>query len=130
LGYAARVLSQIAQAQRHFLEALRLGMQHEHFLPLIHALLGIALLFVDQGDSERAVELYALASAFGIVANSKWFADIAGDEIAAMAEKLPVEVVEAAKERGRELDLWETAEELLAELEEAGWGKPEFNVAK
>ena len=94
------------------------------------ALPGIALLFTDQGEIERAVELYALASTFGIVANSKWFADIAGDEITEAAEKLPADVIEAAKARGRELDLWQTAEELLAEMEEMGWSKPELSDTK
>ena len=79
------------------------------YLSLFHTLPGIALLFADQGEVERAVELYALATTQGIVANSKWFDDIAGDEIARVAEGLPVEVVEAAKARGRGLDLWETA---------------------
>ena len=94
----------------------------EDFPGLIHTLPGIALHFADQGNFERAVELDALATTFEIVANSKWFDDIAGDEIAAMAEALPVEIVEAAKVRGQELDLWETAEKLLFELEELGWG--------
>ena len=68
------------------------------------------------------MELYALASTFGIAANSKWFADIAGDEIAKVAEGLPNEVVETAMARGRKLDLRETAKELLVQLEELGWG--------
>jgi len=67
------------------------------------------------------VELYALAATHGIVANSKWFDDIAGDEIAAAAEKLPAEVAKAAKARGRSLDLWDTAADLLEELEVLGW---------
>jgi len=121
-GYAARGLNRIAQAQEHFLEALRAATKHDDFPPLIHALPGIALLFADQGEAERAVELYALASTFGIVANSKWFDDIAGDEIAAVAEGLPEDVIEAAKTRGRSLDLWETVAELLDELEALGWG--------
>ena len=71
----------------------------------------------DQGEVERAVELYALAATQGIVANSKWFADIAGNEIANTAAGLPVEIIEAAKARGQELDLWQTAEVLLDEFE-------------
>ena len=45
----------------------------------------------------------------------------AGDEIAASAEGLPADVVEAAKDRGRARDLWETGQELLEELENQGW---------
>ena len=119
-GFAARGLNLTHQAQGYFLEALRAAIKGEDFFPLIHALPGIALLFADQGDAERAVELYALASTFWIVSNSKWFADIAGDEIASAAEELPVEAIEAAKTRGRELDLWETAAGLLEEFESVG----------
>ena len=39
-----------------------------------------------------------------------------GDEIAAAADGLPDHVAETAKVRGRGLDLWETAGELLGEL--------------
>jgi hypothetical protein len=67
-------------------------------------------------DIERSVELFALASRYIYVANSRWFEDVAGHEIRAVAEKLPPEVVTAAQERGRARDLWATVEELLAEL--------------
>jgi hypothetical protein len=66
---------------------------------------------------ERAVEVYALASRYSAVANSRWFEDIAGKHIAAAATILPPDVVAAAQERGRARDLWATMEELLAELE-------------
>jgi tetratricopeptide (TPR) repeat protein len=122
LGYTARGLDRPSLSQGHFYEAVKLAIPFEDFLSLTHALPGIALLFADQGEVERAVELYALAATQGIVANSKWFNDISGDAVARAAEKLPVEVVEAARERGQELDLWGTAEGLLVELEEAGWG--------
>ena len=115
-------MGQSSLAKRRLKDALKNAVDEKIFLPLIQTLPGIALLFSDQGQVERAVELYALACTQGIVANSKWFADIAGDEIAQAAQGLPVEVVEAAKARGRSLDLWGTAEALLVELEQAGWG--------
>jgi hypothetical protein len=79
----------------------------------------IALLLTDQGETEQAAELYALASRHPYVANSVWFQDVAGKHIAAAAESLPPEVVAAAQERGRARDIWQTARELLAELESA-----------
>jgi hypothetical protein len=63
------------------------------------------------------VELYALATRYPFVANSRWFEDVAGRHITAVAATLPPEVVAAAQARGRARDLWETAQELLAELE-------------
>ena len=77
----------------------------------------VALLLADEEKIERAVELYALASRYGLVANSQWFEDVAGQHIAAAAEGLPPEVVSAAQERGRARDLWKTVIELLAEPE-------------
>ena len=66
----------------------------------------------------RAVELYALASRYPFVANSRWFEDVAGKHIAAVAATLPPEVVAAAQERGKARDLWATAEEMLKELQD------------
>lgn len=118
LGYIARETDQRVLAKNHFYKALGVAVEEEGFLALIHTLPGISLLYADQGEKVRAVELYALAATQGFVANSKWFDDIAGDEIAAVAEGLPVELVEVAKVRGRSLDLWETAAYLLNEFKQ------------
>ena len=52
------------------------------------------------------------------MANSRWFEDVAGRHIAAVAATLPPEVVTAAQERGRARDLEATVAELLVELGE------------
>jgi hypothetical protein len=75
-----------------------------------------ALLLADRGEVERAVELDALASCYDIVANSKWFEEVAGRPIAEAADGLPAEVEAAAQERGRAGDLEGTVEELLAQF--------------
>jgi hypothetical protein len=80
------------------------------------ALTGIALLLADEGHTERGLELYALASRYPFVANSRWFEDIAGNQLAAVAANLPTAVVNAARERGQARDLDATVEELLSEL--------------
>jgi hypothetical protein len=121
-GYAARGLSQLAQAERRFRQALHTAAERRDHLVLLYALPGVACLLADRSgrstpDVERAVELYALAARYPFVAHSRWFEDVAGRHIAAAAEALPPEVVAAAQERGRERDLWATVEELLAELE-------------
>lgn len=87
-------------------------------MPLLFALPLVALLLADQGEQERAVELYALASRYPFVANSCWFEDVAGSHIAAVAATLPPEVVAAAQDRGRVRDLEATVAELLVELGE------------
>ena len=75
-----------------------------------------SLILADQGDPERGVELYALASRYPYVANSRWFEDVVGKHIASAAASLPPDVVAAAQKRARARDLWATAEELLDEL--------------
>jgi tetratricopeptide (TPR) repeat protein len=110
LGCAARAVGELRQAERHLSAALRTAADMEVFRPLIYALPAAALLLVDRGEAERATDLYALASRYPFVANSRWFGDVAGRHIAAAA--LPPEGVAVAR------DLWAMAEELLAELGE------------
>ena len=62
------------------------------------------------------MELYALASRYPFVANSRWFEDVAGRHIAAVAATLPPDVVAATQARGRARDLEATVAELLVEL--------------
>jgi len=62
------------------------------------------------------VQFYALASRYPYVVNSRWFEDIAGRHIAAVATTLPPEVVAAAQARGRARDLKATVAELLVDL--------------
>jgi hypothetical protein len=70
----------------------------------------------NRGEIERAVELYACASRYPLVSESRWFAEVVGDEIAATAATLPAERIVALEARGRVRDLEAAAAELLAEL--------------
>jgi hypothetical protein len=72
-----------------------------------------ALLVLDHGEEERALELHALASRNPYIANCRWFADVAGNRISAAAAALPPDVASIARERGKALDLRDTAAELL-----------------
>jgi tetratricopeptide (TPR) repeat protein len=118
LGYVSRALGQSDRARRHVCRALQIGSEIGAFFPSITALPAIALLLADQGEVERAVELYVLASRYPYVACSHWFEDVAGQQIAAIAATLPPEVIVAARERGRARDFEEAVKELLAELSE------------
>jgi hypothetical protein len=82
----------------------------------------MALLLAGEGENERAVELYALASRYPLVAESRWFSDVAGVTLAEVAAALPAERVAILQKRGRAGDLEATVEELLTEL---GWVCPE-----
>jgi tetratricopeptide (TPR) repeat protein len=117
LRYAARARGQHSQARQHLSKALRVGAETGDFLLLVSPLPAVALLLADRSEKERAVELYALASRYPMVANSQWYEDVAGRHIAAIAATLLPDVVAAAQERGRARDLDATVKELLAELE-------------
>jgi tetratricopeptide (TPR) repeat protein len=117
LGIAAHCLGELAQARSCLFEALRAAAENRIHLMLQYSLTGSALILADSGDTQRAVEIYALAaSQLSHVANSRWFEDVIEKHIAAAAVTLPPDVVAAAQERGRALDLWDTAERLLDEL--------------
>jgi predicted ATPase/class 3 adenylate cyclase len=118
LGYAARGLGQLPEARQHLHEALQIVADIGAFVPFVLALPAVALLLADQGEVQRATEWYGLASRYPFVANSRWFEDVAGRHIAAVAATLPEDVIAAAQERGRARDWDTTVAQLLAELGE------------
>ena len=113
LGRVALSQGNQAEAQLHLAEALQVTTEIRFFVHQLFVLAGIALLLAEQGEKERALELYAVASRYPYVANSRWFEEVFGRWLAVIAATLPPEVVAAARERGQARDLWATAEELL-----------------
>ena len=84
---------------------------------MARALPAAIFVFADQGDSERAIELYGLAMAQPYWINSQWFHDVVRKRIAAASAGLPPDVVAATLARGRARDLKGTMADLAAELE-------------
>jgi tetratricopeptide (TPR) repeat protein len=120
LGLAARGLGRVDEASQYLRESLCIFVKTGAVAGFVYPVSGMALLLADAGEHERAVELYALASRYPYVAESRWFEDVFGRHIEAVAAALPPEVAEAARDRGRALDLQTTVKELLAELEADG----------
>jgi predicted ATPase/DNA-binding SARP family transcriptional activator len=118
LGVAERGLGNLGRASEHLYQGLKITIEIGFALWNLWWVASIALLLADEGEIERAVELYALACRYPYVSNSRWFKDICGKHIAAVAATLPPDVVAAAQERGRARDLQATMEELLEELGE------------
>jgi DNA-binding SARP family transcriptional activator/predicted ATPase len=116
LAYAQRGLGHAQQAQAYLAEILELGVVIGGVYPIMYALVAAALMLVDRGEVERGLEIYALAERYPFVAKSRWFEDIAGRELSAVAASLPSTVVTEAQKRGRGRDLWNTATELLEEF--------------
>jgi predicted ATPase len=116
LALAARGQGETADARRHLLDACQIAVDLGVVPPLLWALPVAALLLADRGQRERAVELFALASRYPLVANSRWFEDVAGRHLAATAETLPAAVAAEAAERGQACDIHATVAGLLTEL--------------
>jgi predicted ATPase/DNA-binding CsgD family transcriptional regulator/tetratricopeptide (TPR) repeat protein len=105
LGLATLGLGQLAEAREHLVATLDWARQAQRFPELLTCLCGLAFLAAQEGEAERAVELYALAARYPFVANSRWFEDAIGWHIAVAADSLPPDVVQAARERGQARDL-------------------------
>ena len=116
LGLAARGLRKRSEAWGYLATALDRVAEYQRSTEQMTALGCLTLLLADEGEAERAVELYALTSRYPYVANSRWFEDVIGRHIADAAARLPAAVAEAARERGRKRDLAATLEEIRQEL--------------
>ncbi len=123
LGYVHWRLGNRAQAELELLEVIRTSARQHTFVPLMLALPPIALMLAEQGAAQRAVELYALAWRYPILANAQSSVDSLGKPLAAVMAALPPEAAAAAQARGQTLDLWATAAALEAELTALGWGQ-------
>lgn len=118
MGYAAYGLRDICRARQHLRDALELAAETGSILPGLWALPTIAQLWAECGQTQRAVQLYTLASRYPLVACSCWFRDVFGESIAALVTTLPAEMLKEAQAWGRSCDLDATVVELLSELGE------------
>jgi predicted ATPase/DNA-binding SARP family transcriptional activator len=116
LALSAREQGNTLEARQHLCHAIEIARESGTVPPLLWILPASALLAAGEGENERAVELYALASRFPLVAESRWFEDVAGNQITAVAATLPPAVVTTAEKRGQARDLNATVRELLTEL--------------
>jgi predicted ATPase/DNA-binding SARP family transcriptional activator len=116
LGLAARGAGDTALARQCVVEALEIGVELGVFMPVMYGLPVAALLLADQGAVERAVEVHACASCYEFVNGSRWFEDMVGQQIRAVAASLPTEVLASARERGRAQNWNAMAAELLNEF--------------
>lgn len=97
---------------------LRIAVETENFLSLLDIFPAVALYLLGRGETYFALEVYALASRYAYVANSRWFEDVAGCHIKAAKADLTADMVAKAETRGKDRDVWAIASELLAMLEE------------
>jgi tetratricopeptide (TPR) repeat protein len=115
-------MEQIREGHERMIEALQSGVELHSYTNLSFAVPAAALLLAINGQAERAVELCGLIDEKAMCGKTPWFEDVAGKTIKELAADLSPEVVEAARERGRQRDLFITAAELLKEFKEQECG--------
>ena len=110
-------LDNLELARDALVNFLQVGLNRRDFLVLQTALPVAALFLAKDGKVNEALGYYALALDYPHIANSRWFEDVVGQQLADHANVLPVEAVETAQMRGRSRDLEETAREILSVLD-------------
>jgi predicted ATPase len=116
LGFILRAVDKGHEARAFLRRSLQIGHEIGAYEPLVFGLPVVALLLVDENQIERAVEIYSQAESHPIVGRSHWWRDVVGHEIDHAGSSLSSSVLEAAKARGKSLNLWEIADDLLDEF--------------
>jgi tetratricopeptide (TPR) repeat protein len=112
LSYVVRAQGDRQLAPDYLISALVSGIEYRSIYPIIYCLPAAALLAADDGRPQRAIELYGLAQQYSHITNSRWFEAVACHQLDDVRTSLAPEVALAAEAKGRELDLWEAADEL------------------
>jgi hypothetical protein len=84
--------------------------------PVLTCLPAAALLLIDRGKVDAALEAYASTQFAPVMANSHWLEQIAGLEIEVAAAGLPAAASAAARQRGTSGDIFAAVDRLSASL--------------
>jgi tetratricopeptide (TPR) repeat protein len=123
LAYAEWHLGRMKLARQHGYKALQISVEIQHTVVGQYTLTIVAILLADEGQLEKAIELDSLVRSQYPAADRSWYFDFLRRPLIEHIATLPAEAIEAARERGQKLDHWQTAESLLTELTELGWGQ-------
>jgi len=134
LGWALAVLANIQAtlgqseaAKVALTEALQIAIKTRAHYAISHALAATTLIMARDGRALQAVELYMLVLDDPIWKVSPWMEKIVGQYVSAASASLPKEVIEAARNSGRQCDLFTTIEELY-EVYKAAVGRSRVPV--
>ena len=112
-------LNQSDRALEHIQSCMQKGLEISSSLVLIPTFGTVALYLDNQGDLERAVEIYALASRYPWIDKSQWYHDVIEGPLTTLTASLSPTVIATAQKRGRERDLENIVQELLVDLRES-----------
>jgi predicted ATPase/DNA-binding SARP family transcriptional activator len=97
-------------------QGLELAQQAHVYQTAAMVLIGIALLLIDEGQVERAIELDEVTQRFPLIEKSPWYNGLLRRLLDQLVCNVTSETVRAARERGRQRDLFATVQELLQEI--------------
>lgn len=121
LGFLHWLLGDPVRARGELYTVIKTAVEQHASIPLLLALPAVALVLAEEGKLERAAQLAALAWSQPMLANGRNYRDLYGARLEAkLAQLSPAQAV-AAQQRGGELDLWQSAAALEAELRASGW---------
>jgi predicted ATPase len=115
-AFVLRALGQRDVAWQRILLELNRSLDARCYLTLLIAMAGLALLLVDDRETEQAVELHALLLQYPYTAHARWFSEIVTPDIHTAAAALSSEQRSAAEERGQMQDMWQVAAQLAEDL--------------
>jgi serine/threonine protein kinase/predicted ATPase/tetratricopeptide (TPR) repeat protein len=116
LGDVALAMGDYLGAGQYYRQALSIAVDTPDAELRLDVLVRQAVLLAWEGEEARALELVALALSH--LASSEATRERAEGLLSELQARLPAAVFAGVLERGRARDLWATAEELLAELEQ------------
>ena len=111
IGFATLGLGRSAEARTRFLEALRLAVRMRHVPLILYALSGMACLLAQEGEDEKAVELFAFIEQHPqtppiyLAIVRRWFEDV--------ETRLSEGALAAARGRGKASDLESVVEAVM-----------------
>jgi DNA-binding SARP family transcriptional activator/predicted ATPase len=116
LACASRALGRHHRVRQELFHEMRRAADRQALAPLVWGLPALALLLADRGEQEQATELHALARHYPLVAQSRWFEDVVGRPIKALASTPPTDVMASARERDQVQDLQAALMKVLSGL--------------
>jgi ATP/maltotriose-dependent transcriptional regulator MalT len=114
LGHTSCCQGQLEAARRHLAAALEKALDSKAYVPAVYTLPFVAHFLITTGHAERGAAIWELARTQPFVANSVWFADLVGKQIAPFITGLL-----PGRDTAIQSDLpslWSTVEILLDEL--------------
>ena len=116
LGYIAYRRGNLDSARQFLIQALENGLEMGYYMVLCYCLAVVSLMLCEKGDLSDGTELYRVAFAHPAIKNSRFMQDAFGQYIDPLVASPPSEVLQAAQERGLQMNREDAAQEWLQRL--------------